>query len=212
MKKTIIMILAIVLLCSTACIGSTNGHEPAAASADGEAAATPTPGEMPPADARTAIDLDDKANYWLEIDGVRYAIGDPYSKLAEKHETVLSGVENNVEPGYSSSVKLRNESGGVFDVVLTNDSGEDRPAKECTLASIKLSKTLGRGIAFSGPGGISFDSTKGDVERIFGMGFEASAALGNTIYAYQTDSGNRYVFWFSTKDDKIGLVEFAYFQ
>jgi len=119
------------------------------------------------------IDLHNKANYWVKIDGVQYKPGDPYSKFIEKFEEPHKSSKEVKPEGKIDSIFEKQNSADYLSIAFTaefyNPTVSPKPMSECVLSSISIDGAYIEIFDHQFIGGIKVEeSTTDDVKRIFG--------------------------------------------
>ena len=168
-------------------------------------------------------DLTDISNYWMEVDGVRYQIGAPFSTLEDGFEVVQidqSFINETMEPRYLALIAFqkRNEDTGRTATISTriaNITDEDILIRDGIVMSISLMASDAD--ALNDPvfiNGIQISSTtRAEVEAMFGEAdevIESSVSVSLRYAPFGMAARVHYRFTFSLETEILSSISMEF--
>jgi hypothetical protein len=187
-----------------------------------ESDSEPTSESVPAAEVVTGangfIDLSDIANYWIEVDGIRYAVMDPYSKFIANFENaqIETGIGDiTLKPNQVITVNFLKSSGGYLVASVINFSQEDKLVKDCTVYKLSMDQFEAKKFDLSFIEGIKIDSTtRQEIETLFGEASEINETSSTVVLRYRPAERKNYdisyVFRFDKETKILKGVEMQY--
>lgn len=148
----------------------------------------PTPSASPSSGSieKTPVDIKDKANYFIMIDGVRFDIGMPvkdfFAAGFSLSDYSFEYWPEEVAAGDSVGIAVRYKGSESFiGAAILNDSGEIKPPEECQISAFtNVDKSFfGEFPSLSIAGGITIGSSIEELETVFGQ----CGSIGNSIFS-----------------------------
>jgi hypothetical protein len=148
-----------------------------------------------------SFDLADVANYWIEIDGKRYSVTDPFNKLAADFDLVVldRGLEDKTLSSFQKvAVGFEKELGAFFLADIVNTTNSDALVKDCTVMGFSVDEYDTRKLSPSFVGGIAFGgTTQEDILAMFGEpDRKGGPSDGSSVtLEYQPVQTNAYIYY-----------------
>lgn|GEM_PF-2033449 len=165
-----------------------------------------SPDSLPPG---TIINLNDKENYWILVDGIQYKLGDPYSKILESNFKVSKfspfKVDREVQPEESVNIKLEHQSSeGEFLIWVRNIGTSAAPVTKCIITCMDLSgyyESILEKFDHTFIGGIKINkSTIEDVRKVF----------GEPTSRFRNEESLRWIYKYSVEENVMMTYEFFF--
>jgi len=186
---------------------------------------TPEPEEIPTANGFGEIvsDLADISNYWMEVDGIRYQLGAPFSTLEDGFEVALVDqdfINETIEPNQFALIAFqkRNEDTGRTATISTriaNITEEDILIRDGIVMSLSL--LASDAAALNEPvfvNGIQIGSTtRAEVEAMFGEAdevIESSASVSLRYVPFGMVARVHYRFAFDLETEILNAISMEF--
>ncbi|MCL1807852.1 MAG: hypothetical protein FWG31_09140 [Oscillospiraceae bacterium] len=162
------------------------------------------------------FDLTDINNYWMEINGRTYQLGDPFSKLAADFEvdSDSDNVNEPLEPGDYAQVFFNFPDDDYFVASIHNLSEQSKSAKEGVLGEIDIDQPEEINVSFAG--GLRLGvSSLADIEAVFGSPDDIYEGDSIITWYYEPGSDDtriEYTVYIDKDDGLLWSVNMRYYK